>query len=333
MALKYLKRFDTHGEYEVFKNSEDYLMPNVSYCLDMKEVHYDENEQIVAETSNILYYSTVDKKLKLIKKESWDNSLGIPAGIVVSPTSHNNETHFSVISIYGVNVDGSQNPTTNVSMRWGNSGLISVGKTRIVAWDNDGVYRTNNTTGYFPSTDDSYRDKLTPPVESYLDKGTYYAVDATSLNKIPSPYMDDGSVNGMVFQHIYSAGTDVNALNEINGANNTRMIAAQGSNFQAAYACSLYSTSGVTKGEWHLPGGGEFLYVIARLKEINEALSIVGGVPLPITSSNYWTSTEFDASNARRLNCQTGQLVNSTSKSSSYLVRPMAFIDVNSLLY
>lgn len=38
--MKYLKKFKTHAEYEAYKNSQDYLTPNVSWCLDNNEVHF-----------------------------------------------------------------------------------------------------------------------------------------------------------------------------------------------------------------------------------------------------------------------------------------------------
>ena len=39
--MKYIKKFETHTEYEVYKNSQEYLTPNVSYCVDLNEVHFE----------------------------------------------------------------------------------------------------------------------------------------------------------------------------------------------------------------------------------------------------------------------------------------------------
>lgn len=38
--LKYIKEFANHTAYETYKNSEDYVRPNVSYCEQQNEVHY-----------------------------------------------------------------------------------------------------------------------------------------------------------------------------------------------------------------------------------------------------------------------------------------------------
>lgn len=37
---KYIKKFDTHSDYEDFIETEDFIKPNVSYCIDNVEVHY-----------------------------------------------------------------------------------------------------------------------------------------------------------------------------------------------------------------------------------------------------------------------------------------------------
>ena len=39
--MKYIKKFKTHSGYETYKDSEDYTTPNVSYCVEQTEVHYE----------------------------------------------------------------------------------------------------------------------------------------------------------------------------------------------------------------------------------------------------------------------------------------------------
>lgn len=41
---KYIKKFDTHSDYEDFIETEDFIRPNVSYCVDNKDVHYNPQE-------------------------------------------------------------------------------------------------------------------------------------------------------------------------------------------------------------------------------------------------------------------------------------------------
>ena len=39
---KYIKKFDTHSDYEDFIETEDFIKPNVSYCVNDVEVHYNQ---------------------------------------------------------------------------------------------------------------------------------------------------------------------------------------------------------------------------------------------------------------------------------------------------
>ena len=38
--MKYLKKFDTHSDYETFTGSTDFVLPNVSVCVNENGVHY-----------------------------------------------------------------------------------------------------------------------------------------------------------------------------------------------------------------------------------------------------------------------------------------------------
>lgn len=44
---EYIKLFNNHTQYETYKNSADFVTPNVSYCRQQDEVHYHEFEYIV----------------------------------------------------------------------------------------------------------------------------------------------------------------------------------------------------------------------------------------------------------------------------------------------
>ena len=39
--MKYIKKFKTHSDYEDYLESQDYLTPNVSYCVDQNEIHFE----------------------------------------------------------------------------------------------------------------------------------------------------------------------------------------------------------------------------------------------------------------------------------------------------
>ena len=46
--MKYIKRFETHTEYETYIGGQDVLLPNVSYCEDNNEAHYNQLDTIIA---------------------------------------------------------------------------------------------------------------------------------------------------------------------------------------------------------------------------------------------------------------------------------------------
>lgn len=56
--MKYLKVFEKHEDYEDYVDSQDYLAPNVSYCVDKNEVHY--NPYIKPETRIITTYNVTN---------------------------------------------------------------------------------------------------------------------------------------------------------------------------------------------------------------------------------------------------------------------------------
>lgn len=56
-TMRYLKFFDLLSEYNDYNNSNDYLIPNVSYVVDNKKVYYSSNKKSNAITDN---YLTID---------------------------------------------------------------------------------------------------------------------------------------------------------------------------------------------------------------------------------------------------------------------------------
>ena len=53
---KYIKKFDTHSDYEDFIETEDFIKPNISYCVDNVEVHYNP----LADSRLIVRYNVED---------------------------------------------------------------------------------------------------------------------------------------------------------------------------------------------------------------------------------------------------------------------------------
>ena len=46
---EYLKKFNSHSEYETFKQSQQYIEPNVSVCVTENDIHYNPIAAVVHE--------------------------------------------------------------------------------------------------------------------------------------------------------------------------------------------------------------------------------------------------------------------------------------------
>lgn len=51
--MKHVTLFDTHSEYETYRDSEGYIKPNVSYCKDQFDVHYNYNDPRIIAKFNV----------------------------------------------------------------------------------------------------------------------------------------------------------------------------------------------------------------------------------------------------------------------------------------
>ena len=99
--------------------------------------------------------------------------------------------------------------------------------------------------------------------------------------------------------------------------------------FPAAYYCKTYNKGGRS---WYLPSSGELWLIYNHLKEIQNALSIVGGQKLITTWDEgtplYWSSTEGRGTSAWYLGIRDGYLYWSNKVSDSLKVRPVSAFSV-----
>lgn len=131
----------------------------------------------------------------------------------------------------------------------------------------------------------------------------------------PSPYYTDNSRNPVYYSKELA---EDNALANFDGKEDTAKITAFRdkysekdydqwvpgdtlANYPAASACDMFSPSGTSEHEWYLPSVGEIGYVIARFKEINEAITQINeifgcGYTLH-PNGYYYTSTALNYQN------------------------------------
>jgi hypothetical protein len=121
------------------------------------------------------------------------------------------------------------------------------------------------------------------------------------------------------------------ALSDFNGKSNTQVIAASSSN--AKDMCKVLETFNAGSdneghNDWYVPACGQLALMYLNMTEINAALAKIGGTAFE--SYNYWSSSEFDARYAWRVNFGDGY-VNNRDKYTNFRVRFVRDISVKPL--
>ena len=307
---KYLKKFETETEYNSYIGDSP-ILPNVS-LIGTTDVRYN---PIVIEAGNIVYYN--GSKLKFCKPTDWSSSLGTAVAVVVVPNTHTPDGTVRCMAVTGVNTDGSQ-ATSDVGIAWGpiETETPLPNLDQVPNYDNT-VGGTINAEVYsYLSSNNNESGEFVGPVDC-LDSNLHYSIDARDEGfYLPNPYLPDGSPN-----HDFRNTSIVtnNACADFNGSSNTSVLVGLGTEYSAANACHLYSTEGISAGNWYLPACGELAYIIPRFMQIQNALGTVGGVQLNAYYA-YWSSSEYSSNYTRYVHTGYG-FVNYVNKSRTFYVR------------
>ena len=71
---KYIKLFDTHAEYETFKQTSDFIFPNVSHCIEEQHVHYNPYDTRLRIVYNI---TDTDNETSILRNPTWVDKMEI----------------------------------------------------------------------------------------------------------------------------------------------------------------------------------------------------------------------------------------------------------------
>ena len=123
----------------------------------------------------------------------------------------------------------------------------------------------------------------------------------------------------------------VTAMNDWAGKANTASQITHTECSSASYApgfCAAYSRvnangQGLTAGKWWLPSLGELFCIYANMRKINYALSLIEGAT-QLEETWYWSSTEYSAAAAWRLNLNYGSATNGPQAAFALRVRPVS---------
>ena len=205
--------------------------------------------------------------------------------------------------------------------------------------DPQAIY-TANTYAFLPSNNPNWTGETNPedPGTRWRQSNTYWTQNgsgetAVSANNFyaPSPYAADGTPNPLYRATSYSGGSINNSLSYFDGRHQSDVILeARGAkdygswkpnletpaDFPAASCCDMYHTVGTSQGDWYLPSQAEMGYIVARLNDINNAMTKVNGMQ-NLPSYWAWSSSEYNSANARTVYFGSGHVRNWGSKESN----------------
>ena len=121
------------------------------------------------------------------------------------------------------------------------------------------------------------------------------------------------------------------ALDDWSGKDNTAAQVTHSECKTESYApgfCASYERvnangQGLTAGRWWLPSLGELMMIYANKYKINYALSLINGA-VQLADMWYWSSTEYSAASAWRLNLDYGGANYTTKAEGQGRVRPVS---------
>lgn len=280
--MKYIKRFKSTSDYTSFNESKDWLTPNISVIEETNKVYYNKKEPI--KLCDVAYLN--GNNVMTTSLDRWDASFGTPIGVVVIPEFFLPDGKCRIVALKrGKNEFGSE--LIKWSQVYNDTNLTNYSKVPIT--DNTSLISTGysdvtmSTACWFPSD-------IFTGTQSFVDSKCKYSSSASRC--IPSPYKNE------TFNSDYIKDIDGgNLLSDMNGLWNTEKLVQLPSSDEYTAANSAWNyNDGGSDLQWYLPTGGEFGFVIARLKQINETIKLLNGEEIK-SGVNYWTSTE-NANNA-----------------------------------
>lgn len=292
--MKYVNKFATITEYNTFKNSSNYVTPNLNFIVSEKKIYRAPKQVIVCNYGDIVYIK--NNVINVCPLSSYSSSMGNVIGVVVIPNNILPDSYPRMISINALDSNGYpffNSPTPDDSSSYEDSALNNYIK----------MASYSNSDGY----------------------SNFGSINENNGNNIMSPYTTGNTLNP---DYIAKNGI-YNCLCDYKGLENTITLVTDQPKNVAANVAYNYS-DGYSAKQWYLPTIGELGFLIAKLTYINNSITSVGGDSIDI-STGLWSSTEYNAGGA--WNIYLGQstisnsgTVESSSKSAYYHVRPFALL-------
>ena len=337
--MRVLNKFETEAEWaeseleypDVAGIEEDYRMEYIDPHATIGEL----------ETAGGIVLWDAEKERKVVVDDyntsNYPTSRYTPIGVVVVPSSHMDDGRARMMALRWMSCDDPENGSlTYQEMLWGTAtdltGLTNFTQVPILSSATNQVISKVNTGGYLSSDYSGYTGTSNPQ-----DPGTKWYYNNND-RYIASPYAADGTPNPLYRATSYSGGSISNALSYFDGRHQTDVILeARGEkdydswkpttnvpeDFPAVSVCDMYHTVGTNQGDWYLPSQAELGYIVARLNDINNAMTKVNGMQ-SLPSRWSWSSSEYGSSFAKIVSFVNGHVDYSYLK-ESYLTTVVAF--------
>jgi hypothetical protein len=305
--MKYLRVLENETAHEAFKNGSEYVEPYICYLKNSGGIRLKAYTPPPVLVGDVAYWD--GSSVKTTPYSKWNETLGTPVGVVVVPEGFAPDGKARIVSLLYVDANGNTS-TSYTRLKWSNVKVDTelTNFNRVPTTDNAGSTSTGSGSyGYLPS------DKFTGTTSTIDPKAKYRG----STPMIPSPYLGEAP-NPEYSKEISGYN---NALSDFNGLSNTQTLVGLGADYVAANACWNYK-DGPSNLQWYLPSMGEFGYLMPRFNEINNVIEALGGVAVN-GRSNFWSSSEYNSSNAYYLYTYDGN-VNNYYKDYNLYVRPFS---------
>ena len=278
--MKYINAFETYNEYVQYKNSNDFVVPNISFVENNRQIY--RTPYVQYNVGDIIYFDTKKETLVSFPKS---NIVGknlsivgwIPVGVVVIPNGLLPDKKARIVSMNWVDNNGNKSDKIIKSYyHTGSSNAQNLEYFEVLP----GTYNRNiddifsTQPNDFCSLPSDMYYEINGSTASIIDNESYYNVN--SGFHIQSPYYN-GNLNPNYLKETINNSDLKNAMNHLNGLGNTEKMFEKQENYQIAKACYNYKAHTNDSLQWYLPSIGELSFLLARIKTIDASIVTPSG--------------------------------------------------------
>jgi hypothetical protein len=300
-----IKTFETYSDYLLYKNSSEYISPNISFIIDERTVKY--NKKYI-KAGDVVYKK--GDRIDTIPLDQWSDDMGTPFGVVVIPSYLVPDERCRIIPLFNRTESASFGSAQDIPI------ADTYGEVPITMNDNSTTI-SSHSFGYLPS--DTFSGEM-----SITDNNTYYYYDNKN-QYIPSILLSNDKLNKNALVTL----SGKNLLSDFDGEGNTEMICSYGETYQVAHLARNFDDT-VTNIKYYLPSIGEVAIMLARLDEISKTLIYFNNYTrqpyTTVVTSTISYPSYMQQNREWYINLSVGLCIHNTSDNGRYFVMPMAKI-------